>query len=334
MSTDSIVFAFSKESSKDNFGKKKRTNRSAKLKQCKLDARREQWLSQVKNKGCKEEMNGGGGSSSSMSSCLPGNSLGNLEMMTRGKDIDSDFESSVNSSSNSISGSHDLGKDSVGSSFGSRSSSVSGGCSYQSGVEEEEEEEDECADDWEAVADALTADDKQKNQENLNSSVLAALDVPAASSDGNLPKTNSEVGGLKLQSDGSARKVVGKGHAWKPDDAFRPQSLPTLSKQYSFPMNAERCCGRGASNWVCHSVVSQPTSCPICYEELDLTDSSFLPCLCGFRLCLFCHKRILEADGRCPGCRKHYESAKGETVVNGGTPPFRFTRSFSMSTSS
>ncbi|TKY55152.1 histone-lysine N-methyltransferase SETD1A isoform X1 [Spatholobus suberectus] len=39
-----------------NPGKKKRTNRSAKLKQYKIDARREQWLSQgtVKSKGCRD----------------------------------------------------------------------------------------------------------------------------------------------------------------------------------------------------------------------------------------------------------------------------------------
>ncbi|EEC73481.1 hypothetical protein OsI_07812 [Oryza sativa Indica Group] len=63
-------------------------------------------------------------------------------------------------------------------------------------------------------------------------------------------------------------------------------------------------------------VPSKPTSCPICYEDLDPTDSSFLPCPCGFHLCLFCHKRILEADGRCPACRKQYISASsgGETV--------------------
>ncbi|KAL2924004.1 General negative regulator of transcription subunit 4 [Bienertia sinuspersici] len=24
-------------------------------------------------------------------------------------------------------------------------------------------------------------------------------------------------------------------------------------------------------------------------------------------VCLFCHKKILEIDGRCPGCRKHYD---------------------------
>ncbi|PIA40308.1 hypothetical protein AQUCO_02500181v1 [Aquilegia coerulea] len=333
MSTDSVVFAFSKESAKD-FGKKKRINRSAKLKQCKLDARREQWLSQVKNKGGKEELVGGGGSSISS---MPVNLLGNSEAKSRGKDIerlslnDSDMESSINSSIHSILGSHDLCKDSVGSSRGSSISSISGGCYCESGEEEEEEEADDdddgCADDWETVADALTASDKQHHS-NLGNSV--EIKSPVVSTASKSVDKGCEVDGLKAQCDGTVPRVTAKGHAWRPDDAFRPQSLPTLSKQYSFPMNAERCCGRGAGSWI-HSVVSQPTSCPICYEDLDLTDSSFRPCLCGFRLCLFCHKRILEADGRCPGCRKQYESAKGEVVVNGGPPPFRFTRSFSMS---
>lgn len=328
MSTDSIVFAFSKESSK-NLGKKKRINRSAKLKQTKLDARREQWLSQVKSKGGKEELNGGSGG------CLV---TSNLE---KGKDVclnDSDFEGSVNSSITSILGCHELGKDSVGSSRGSSVSSMSVGCYYGSGEDEEEgenendddDDDDECADDWEAVADALTADDDKKQELNV-----VGVSVPVVIDDTKLPDRGSEVGGLKVQAkcDGTVSRGAVKGHAWRPDDAFRPQTLPTLAKQYSFPMNAERCCGRGAASWV-HGVVSQPTSCPICYEDLDLTDSSFRPCLCGFRLCLFCHKRILEADGRCPGCRKQYESAKGEVLVHGGAPPFRFTRSFSMSTRS
>eukprot|EP00271_Cylindrocystis_brebissonii_P002775 TRINITY_DN13577_c0_g1_i1.p1 TRINITY_DN13577_c0_g1~~TRINITY_DN13577_c0_g1_i1.p1 ORF type:complete len:1165 (+),score=206.53 TRINITY_DN13577_c0_g1_i1:525-4019(+) len=51
-----------------------------------------------------------------------------------------------------------------------------------------------------------------------------------------------------------------------------------------------------------------PSCCPICTEELDVTDTSFVPCPCGFRLCLFCHHRILSEDGRCPGCRKAYAS--------------------------
>ncbi|WZZ06944.1 hypothetical protein YC2023_092865 [Brassica napus] len=49
------------------------------------------------------------------------------------------------------------------------------------------------------------------------------------------------------------------------------------------------------------------SDCPICSEGMDATDLSFLPCPCGFRLCLFCHKQINENDGRCPACRNKYE---------------------------
>jgi hypothetical protein len=56
--------------------------------------------------------------------------------------------------------------------------------------------------------------------------------------------------------------------------------------------------------------LSTPLTCPICCEDLDLTDSSFCPCPCKFCLCLFCHNKILEADGRCPGCRKEYVAAR------------------------
>ncbi|KAK9139971.1 hypothetical protein Scep_009652 [Stephania cephalantha] len=55
---EKIAPTFSKE-----FGKKKRTKRLAKLKHCKLDAKREQWLSQAKNKGFKEELSISGGPS-------------------------------------------------------------------------------------------------------------------------------------------------------------------------------------------------------------------------------------------------------------------------------
>ena len=76
--------------------------------------------------------------------------------------------------------------------------------------------------------------------------------------------------------------------AWKSDDAFRPRSLPNLQNhRKSFSLDVA-------------------LTCPICYEDLDRTDSSFRPCCCGFNLCLFCHKKILEADGRCPGCRTLY----------------------------
>ncbi|KAL4193605.1 hypothetical protein AMTRI_Chr06g177560 [Amborella trichopoda] len=104
--------------------------------------------------------------------------------------------------------------------------------------------------------------------------------------------------------------------AWQP---HRPAALPSLSRQWGLSgrfcrrgaMNmgngrlSERICGRDAMN--AGRPLNAPVNCPICYEDLDDTDLSFSPCPCGFHLCLFCHKRILEDDGRCPGCRKQYD---------------------------
>ncbi|KAF8407975.1 hypothetical protein HHK36_007115 [Tetracentron sinense] len=322
MGSDSIINAsvpaFPKE-----FGKKKRTNRLAKLKQCKLDARREQWLSQVKIRECKEESNGKCGSrpfSLKITEDQNG-SLGNLEMKSRGVENeessvhDSDLESLADNSKK------DRPESSNSSSSSSSNSSSSSGCC--SGSVSEEEGDDGCLEDWEAVADALTANDKSPAKPEA---IIGLVSPPE------LPCKASGVDILKPECKDGIPRAPEKGRAWRPDDAFRPQSLPNLSKQRSFPMNSERHCGHGAAPWACHSINSQPSSCPVCYEDLDLTDSSFLPCSCGFRLCLFCHKRILEADGRCPGCRKQYDPINREMSVNGGAAPFRLARSCSMST--
>ena len=57
-------------------------------------------------------------------------------------------------------------------------------------------------------------------------------------------------------------------------------------------------------------------TCPICTEDLDETDRSFIPCPCGYQLCLFCYKKIQEdksgqaGAGLCPGCRKPLSEPK------------------------
>ncbi|KAL0440814.1 UNVERIFIED_CONTAM: hypothetical protein Sradi_0020300 [Sesamum radiatum] len=151
------------------------------------------------------------------------------------------------------------------------------------------------------------------------------------------PFSGDDISNAKQESGGTAvQKSLIHSQAWRPDDAFRPQSLPNLSKQHSFQLDSERPFGRGGSVWGCKNVGPVPKSCPICYEDLDCTDSSFLPCLCGFRLCLFCHKRILEEDGRCPGCRKQYDCdpVEGEATLDGGSLIFCLARSCSMTTRS
>lgn len=353
MVSDSIINASIPNVSKD-FGKKKRANRSAKLKQHKLHTRREQWLSQgqVKNKGCKEEVNGGvvaGGGE------FNGSIIETRNKTSRYKDIelrnpsveeihhDSDLDlSPANSPTSSISGGNDsgntyTGSSSISSSSISSSSFSSGGCCSGSITEEEEGgggSDDGCLDDWEAMADALAAEDTNDKQGLILGADSLSKKETVFGSDSAAQVTehgitDAQVTQSKLEGDGILGRVVVSRKAWRADDASRPQSLPNLSKQHSFPANSERnsCCV--INPWVRSNV---PTSCPICCEDLDLTDTSFLPCSCGFRLCLFCHKRILEEDGRCPGCRKPYaaDPVEKETSVSGGSLTIRLARSCSM----
>ncbi|XP_019153188.1 PREDICTED: uncharacterized protein LOC109149709 [Ipomoea nil] len=323
-----------------DLAKKKRSHRSAKLKQYKLDARREQWLSQVKNKGPKEELNCLGGTCGSVKGVdeRP-RSIEKLEIIPRGEEDNegsvnnySDLDSPANSPTNHPSivlGGNDSGTNFSGSSGSSSSSSTSssGQCWSGSMSEEDEEGNDGCLDDWEAIADALASiDENHGSQHNssLDSHHGRNESVVQSSSQAELLGVDNSKANLETS------RPPANCRAWRPDDAFRPQSLPNLSKQYSFPMNSERHY-RGGSVWGCRNL-SVPTSCPICCEDLDFTDTSFLPCSCGFRLCLFCHKRILEEDGRCPGCRKQYDCDpdEGEAAVDSGSPAIRLARSCSM----
>lgn len=55
--------------------------------------------------------------------------------------------------------------------------------------------------------------------------------------------------------------------------------------------------------------------CPLCMEEMDLSDKNFRPCPCGYQVCRFCWHKIRE-DGnqRCPACRKVYNEEEVEFV--------------------
>ncbi|KAL2515820.1 RING/U-box superfamily protein [Forsythia ovata] len=337
-----------------DFAKKKRANRLAKLKQYKLDARREQWLSQVKNKGCcKEEfvvsdvthgppsvhLENESGHPTEKLEIKPGGKEDNYEdglLIHHYSDSESSPLNSPTSHISSILGSNDSVTNFTGSSSSSRSSS-SGNMS--------EEDDGGCLDDWEAMADALSATDHKQHEHNLNSGSNSP--PPGQHVNGAQSESQSEITNQTVSRTASSKPKPGSGvtvvqkapvncWAWRPDDACRPQSLPNLSKQYSFSLNPERHVGSRGSVCGCKNVVPVPTSCPICYEDLDVTDSSFLPCLCGFRLCLFCHKRILEENGRCPGCRKQYENdpVEGEATPDGGGLTFRVARSCSMITRS
>jgi CCR4-NOT transcription complex subunit 4 len=47
--------------------------------------------------------------------------------------------------------------------------------------------------------------------------------------------------------------------------------------------------------------------CPLCCEELDISDRNFYPCKCGYQVCMWCWHRIRESEsGNCPACRTPY----------------------------
>ncbi|ONH73268.1 General negative regulator of transcription subunit 4 [Pichia kudriavzevii] len=50
--------------------------------------------------------------------------------------------------------------------------------------------------------------------------------------------------------------------------------------------------------------------CPLCCEDMDITDKNFKPCPCGYQICQFCYNNIRtnpELNGKCPACRRLYE---------------------------
>lgn len=52
---------------------------------------------------------------------------------------------------------------------------------------------------------------------------------------------------------------------------------------------------------------SDPAVCPLCCEPMDLSDKNFLPCPCGYRVCMWCWHRIKENyTNLCPACRSEY----------------------------
>ncbi|KAL1544165.1 RING-type E3 ubiquitin transferase [Salvia divinorum] len=57
-------------------------------------------------------------------------------------------------------------------------------------------------------------------------------------------------------------------------------------------------------------------TCPLCAEEMDLTDQQLKPCKCGYEICVWCWHHIMdmaekdETEGRCPACRTPYNKER------------------------
>ncbi|KAL1552060.1 RING-type E3 ubiquitin transferase [Salvia divinorum] len=56
--------------------------------------------------------------------------------------------------------------------------------------------------------------------------------------------------------------------------------------------------------------------CPLCAEEIDPADKQFVPCKCGYQICVWCWHRIVDtakkdaSEGQCPACRQTYEKER------------------------
>ncbi|CAO2207350.1 unnamed protein product [Urochloa humidicola] len=63
-------------------------------------------------------------------------------------------------------------------------------------------------------------------------------------------------------------------------------------------------------------------TCPLCAEEMDITDQQLRPCKCGYDICVWCWHHIMdiaekeETEGRCPACRTPYDK---DRIVNMAT---------------
>ncbi|KAF8350818.1 hypothetical protein F5887DRAFT_1058825 [Amanita rubescens] len=52
---------------------------------------------------------------------------------------------------------------------------------------------------------------------------------------------------------------------------------------------------------------TEDAECPLCLEEMDISDLNFKPCVCGYQICRFCWHHIKEnLNKRCPACRRIY----------------------------
>ncbi|KAL7409206.1 RING/Ubox like zinc-binding domain-containing protein, partial [Mrakia frigida] len=66
--------------------------------------------------------------------------------------------------------------------------------------------------------------------------------------------------------------------------------------------------------------------CPLCMEEMDLSDINFKPCPCGYQICRFCHHHILaNLNKRCPACRRQYTEEGIEFIPVGAEEIKRLT---------
>jgi hypothetical protein len=338
--------------------RRKKVNRTAKLKQCKLDVRREQWLSQ-RSQGKQgraepqhhhepgevdcagQESIGTSGQSRSQafgSGVTTNDHIPASSPPTKSQSVVNDSDGEHKHTKKEVSRSehgescpmyfesgelHGGNEKKQGSVDGwccdeskSRSNSSCTSSSYTGSGSDDNEDTHDAEDDWEAAFDALHVQGVEGHHKGPSSDRIQRSELK----DSHERKPNG-VHHLDLQSaqlkpeyryknNGFGGRRGNSGRAWRPDDISRPPVLPRLARQHTHPsqQNRQTNHGWGSIHGNVWGPPASPSYCPICTEELDMTDSSYIPCNCGFQLCLFCYHRIASDDGRCPGCRKAYSS--------------------------
>ncbi|XP_022752816.1 uncharacterized protein LOC111301441 isoform X2 [Durio zibethinus] len=57
-------------------------------------------------------------------------------------------------------------------------------------------------------------------------------------------------------------------------------------------------------------------TCPLCEEEMDLTDQQLKPCKCGYEICVWCWHHVMDmaekddTEGKCPACCRAYDKER------------------------
>ncbi|CAM6032335.1 unnamed protein product [Sphagnum compactum] len=310
--------------------RRKKVNRTAKLKQCKLDVRREQWLSQRSQGQSRSQAFGSGvttndhipaSSPPTKSQSVVNDSDGErkhtkkeVSRSEHGESCPMYFESGE------LHGGNEQKQSSVDGwccdESKSRSNSSCTSSSYTGSGSDDNEDTHDAEDDWEAAFDALHIQGVEGHHKGPSSDRIQRSELKESHE-----RKPNGVHHLDLQSaqlkpeyryknNGFGGRRGNSGRAWRPDDISRPPVLPRLARQHTHPsqQNRQTNHGWGSIHGNVWGPPSSPSYCPICTEELDMTDSSYIPCNCGFQLCLFCYHRIASDDGRCPGCRKAYSS--------------------------
>ncbi|XP_024012519.1 uncharacterized protein LOC18008534 [Eutrema salsugineum] len=274
-----------------DFAMKRKANWFWKLKQWKIDARRRQWIYQWKRANAGEEENGS--RLRSLRDKLTDRKKASDRIITgKAWSIDHGERSYEFTKCDHDNNDDDLSSSSPTSVLKNKDShsSKSGDdcfcCSNQI-IEGEEEAFDDAYENWDDFSDALNFFDENED----NRVPLREPEDQKADQNPNTSQRNESSSPEKLSH--------------KDKRSEKSSSLGNKSRGKKNKSGQQKECG------------DEISECPICSEDMDATDLSFLPCPCGFRLCLFCHNKINEDVGRCPACRNQYDHQTSSSSSSG-----------------